>query len=500
MFQRGNKQFLMIIVIAHCLAVSAFSQSYYFNKNFDFGNTEIIDLSIIKDSIMFVFLQNITKRNVESQCIIYRKNLSGVTLDSMIVKVDSTIISFKNAYINNDGTIMGTGFLLPSINDQQCFFSVKIDYDNKSYNLIHWCESTSKVIQHGIMSFDSSSAGVGYSNPQGYSQFYLNKINRNHEILWEKYYGSPGLQNAWSVAQHQDSGYVIAGWVRQGNSFDYDLMLVRTDKYGNQKWLKKYGGPNHDGDGNNVNVLKNGNILMATCRHAPASTHYDSWLAIINPSNGNIIREQYYEFEWNNCFFTKPIELEDGNIILGGYRSVVNSDSSAVVRYASITKINTNGSVIWDRLVYYNPNNNNYLYGLSNDINGSLWGSGWTRTTTQDGWLIKLDSLGCPFPDCDSISVSIGEITAETGVRLRSYPNPASQHAIIYYLFSKQVASPMLEIFDLHGKLITRLPLNGEAPQGDVWMDLSGWVSGMYVMRIVSQGQVLATGKMLKGS
>ncbi|MBK7427755.1 MAG: hypothetical protein IPI60_12325 [Saprospiraceae bacterium] len=47
--------------------------------------------------------------------------------------------------------------------------------------------------------------------------------------------------------------------------------------------------------------------------------------------------------------------------------------------------------------------------------------------------------------------------------------------------------------------MIARLPLNGETPQGDVWMDLSDWVPGLYVMRIVSKGQILATGKMLKG-
>ncbi len=476
-----------------------FAQSDYFNENLALESTEVLEVIVLNDSVMYTFLYNVTIRNVESRYIIYKRDMNGSSLDSMIVKVDSTIIGIKSAFLNVDGTLTGSGFLLPSTNDLQCFFTVWIDFNNKEYNLTQWCESTSKVLQNGILSLDSAYVGTGYSNPQGFSQFYLNKISSNNDIILEKYYGPPGFQVAYSVAQLPDSGYVIAGSVRQGSEFKNDLMLVLTDKDGNQKWLKKYGGPNHDGDGNHVQVLKNGNILMATCRHAPNSTHYDSWFAIINPANGNIIFEKYYEHEWNNCFFTKPIELYDGTFVIGGYRGLVNADSTRVIRYGSLTKIHPNGNVVWDRLLYFNPQNNNRILGIASDPDGGFWGYGWTFNTNQDGWLIKVDSLGCPFPDCDSISVSTGEINLETGVRLRSYPNPATTNAIIHYQFSKKVASPMLEIFDLNGKMITQLPLNGEAPQGDVWMDLSDWVPGMYVMRIVSQGRILATGKMLKG-
>ncbi len=478
------------------------SQINYYNFNLDRGRFDGNLNLDLKDSFLFTTLaiEKITNKEIKNTIYKITKE-TGEIIDSIDIHFDSCIIFVRELITLKDFDVYySVGDYIDTRTNQSCIIYLKLNLkDMTSTSNLYCVEEVQNQIRSSIPSNQNTIIGIGVTDLNGYAQFYMVEFDSLGHVLKEKVYGPPGYQEAWSVVQLPDNGYVIAGSVRQGSEFKNDLMLVCTDKEGNQQWLRKYGGPNHDGDRNNVTVLKNGNILMATCRHAPSSTHYDSWLAIINPSNGNIIKEQYYESEWNNCFYTKPIELDDGSIILGGYRGVVNSDSSAVVRYASITKINLNGSVIWDRLVYFNPERNNYLFGLSPDKEGGFWGYGTTFGSNQDGWLIKVDSLGCPFPDCDSISVNTWEISTEAGISLRAYPNPATQNAIIHYQFSKQVASPMLEIFDLHGKLITRLPLNGEAPQGDVWMDLSDWVSGLYVMRIVSKGQVLATGKMLKG-
>ncbi|MBK7427754.1 MAG: hypothetical protein IPI60_12320 [Saprospiraceae bacterium] len=424
-----------------------FAQSVYLNKNIDQRGSEIASNLIVKDSILFLTVSHGVILNLENRNTLYKLNEDGNLQDSIVFQYDSIIFNIRGIHVNAiSGDVRLGGSMLKNRDEEYCAFFLKYSYTTNDSEFIKYCDEYPKLLRDFRYINPEYYIGAGIIYINGYNQFYLVKYDQDGTILFEKNYGTPGYQEAWSVAQLPDSGYVIAGWVRQGSSFDYDLMLVRTDKDGNQKWLKKYGGPNHDGDGNHVQVLKNGNILMSTCRHALSSTHYDSWLAIINPANGNIILEKYYVQEWNNCFFAKPIEMEDGAIVIGGYRGVVNEDSARVIRYGSLTKIHPNGNVVWDRLLYFNPQNNNRILGITSDPKGGFWGYGWTYNTNQDGWLIKVDSLGCPFPDCDSISVSTWEISTEAGISLRAYPNPASENAIIHYQFSKQVASPMLEI------------------------------------------------------
>ncbi len=501
MFQLDNKQFLMTIVLAHFLAVSAISQSYYFNKNLDQGRSELNTNLLLKDSFLYTNVLSNVISNTQTRNTIYKiSKQTGVLLDSLQISLDSVIFISRELNINDQGDFIVLSEYKNTINDQFCVMFSTIKFDQKEVNHITHCSEVERLVRNSYQSFDKTSIGVGVSNMNGYSQFYMVELDSSGEILEEHFYGNPGYQVAWSIAQLPDSGYVIAGWARQSNSFFLDLMLVRTDKDGNQKWMKKYGGPRDDGGGRHVLVLKNGNILVTCSRHWEGTNKPENYAMVVRPDNGNIIWEKRYFHEHNSSFYTNAIEQDDGHIIVGGFKQVFVNTINRLEIYSTITKLDKTGNLVYERLLYYNPYKQNYLTGLTQDPDGGFWGYGWTFNTNQDGWLIKVDSLGCPFPDCDSISVSTGELSSETDICLRAYPNPASQNTIIHYQFSKQVASPMLEIFDLHGKLITRLPLNGEAPQGDVWMDLSDWVPGMYVMRIVSQGQILATGKMVKGN
>lgn len=495
---------LVLIVSVQLLVCNQLiSQSFYFNKNLDQGRFDSNLNIVVKDSIIITTIAVETIINKENRNIIYAMDgKSGVINDSINVHLDSSIIYARNLHtINNHDVYYSIGDFLDTRNNQACVLFLEIHLENKTYDSkLHCVNGIQNLIRGSIISYQKTIVGTGVTNENGYAQFYLIEMDTLGNIIKEKNYGLPGYQDGRSVAQLPDSGYVIAGWARQSNSFFLDLMLVRTDKDGNQKWMKKYGGPRDDGGGRHVLVLKNGNILVTCSRHWEGTNKPENYAMVVSPDNGNIIWEKRYFHEHNSSFYTNAIEQDDGQIVVGGFKQIFIDSLNRVEIYSTITRMDALGNIVWERLLYYNPIRNNYLYGIAAAPDAGFWGYGTTFGTNQDGWLIKVDSLGCPFPDCDSISVSTGEISAETGVRLRSYPNPATQNAIIHYQFERQVASPMLEIFDLHGKLITRLPLNGEAPQGDVWMDLSDWVPGMFVMRIVSQGRILATGKLLKGN
>lgn len=494
------KTVLFLVYTALFICEFCFAQPVYLNMKIDESGSELPSNMLIKDSFLYTTISSGTIRNIESRNTIYKiSTKTGEVLDSVRFKIDSTFIFLRNLYEDNNGNLISVGEFKNSVTEEFCVFYAIIEFVSKVVTTKVHCKDFARQIRGSTLSKKQTSIGVGVSNKNGYAQFYLVDIDSFGVILSEWHYGSTGWQEAKTVAQLPDSGYVIAGWARQSNSFYLDLMLVRTDKEGNQKWMKKYGGPRDDGGGRHVLVLKNGNILVTCSRHWEGTNKPENYVIVVRPDNGNIIWEKRYFHEHNSSFYTNAIEQDDGHINVGGFKQIFVDSINRLEIYSTITKLDKTGNLVFERLLYFNPYKQNYLTGLTQDPDGGFWGYGWTYNTNQDGWLIKVDSLGCPFPDCDSISVSTWEISTEAGSSLRAYPNPASENAIIHYQFSKQVASPMLEIFDLHGKMIARLPLNGETPQGDVWMDLSDWVPGMYVMRIVSQGQVLATGKLLKG-
>lgn len=72
---------------------------------------------------------------------------------------------------------------------------------------------------------------------------YLLKVDKDGNLLWEKAYGTEAMDQAFSVCQAQDGGYLIAG------SSNDDVYLVKADENGDSLWARTYGGEGMDWGG-----------------------------------------------------------------------------------------------------------------------------------------------------------------------------------------------------------------------------------------------------------
>ena len=84
-------------------------------------------------------------------------------------------------------------------------------------------------------------AGYTQSFGTGSTDFFLIKVDSLGNEMWNRTYGGALEEEAHSVKQAIDGGYVIAGWTRSFGAGDYDMYIVKTDKDGNLQWSQTYG-------------------------------------------------------------------------------------------------------------------------------------------------------------------------------------------------------------------------------------------------------------------
>jgi hypothetical protein len=129
-------------------------------------------------------------------------------------------------------------------------------------------------------------AGRTYSFGAGSYDIFLIKTDANGNIIWAKTYGGGGNDWAYSVQQTSDGGYIVAGWTWSfGAGYD-DIFLIKTDANGNIIWAKTYGGTNYD-DAFSVQQTSDGGYIVAGGTESFGAGRSDIFL-IKTDANGNI--------------------------------------------------------------------------------------------------------------------------------------------------------------------------------------------------------------------
>lgn len=137
-------------------------------------------------------------------------------------------------------------------------------------------DEASKVIRTS----DGNFLIVGYTrsrdgdvrNNSGNWDFWVVKVSPEGKILWQRTYGGPDEDVAYSVAEFPDGGYVIVGYTVSRTATDYkggvDVWVVDIHDLeagdavkNNVRWEKAYGGPLAD-YGHNVFIEEDGSIVV----------------------------------------------------------------------------------------------------------------------------------------------------------------------------------------------------------------------------------------------
>lgn len=98
-----------------------------------------------------------------------------------------------------------------------------------------------------IAGYSSSQDGDVFGN-HGDNDYWVVKLDSLGIIQWQQCLGGSEQDESYSIVQTKDEGYIIAGFTVSNDGDitnlrgDYDYWVVKLDKYGKKSWQKCYGG------------------------------------------------------------------------------------------------------------------------------------------------------------------------------------------------------------------------------------------------------------------
>jgi len=129
-------------------------------------------------------------------------------------------------------------------------------------------------------------AGLTDSFGAGYYDIFLIKTDANGNIQWAKTYGGTDYDWANSVQQTSDGGYIVASFTLSFIGGWGDIFLIKTDTNGNLQWAKTYGGTYWE-EAYSVQQTSDGGYIVAGETRSFGAGNRDIFL-IKTDVNGNI--------------------------------------------------------------------------------------------------------------------------------------------------------------------------------------------------------------------
>ena len=211
---------------------------------------------------------------------------------------------------------------------------------------------------------DGGFAIVGHTESfgAGESDFWLIKTDSNGNMEWNKTYGGPDVECAYSLIQTSDGGYALTGFTRSFGAGLTDFWLIKTDAYGNMEWNQTYGDENlHETAFDLVETSDGGYALAGEVNSFTLSGEPDCWL---------VKTDEFGNMEWNQTYggeehdlASSLIQTSDGGYALAGETTDRNSFTNLIQSDSLLIKTDSNGNMEW---------NQTYGTGYSNDNSRSL--------------------------------------------------------------------------------------------------------------------------------
>jgi hypothetical protein len=226
-------------------------------------------------------------------------------------------------------------------------------------------------------------AGHTYSYGAGNVDMYLVKTDAGGDTLWTRTYGGNYLEQAYSIQETIDGGYIIAGATNSFGAAVNDIYIVRTDDKGDLLWSKLYGGNNAEPVAH-ILALDDGSFMIGGNQNSFGAGAHDFFLLKIS-SNGSILWQKSYG-GFSSEFLYHIQKNNDESFLMLGYSSSFSTASSA--GYALC--VDSLGAVLWSR-VYDHGNGDQLNHGYQAADKGFIL-TGYYGG--KGAVLIKTDSLG----------------------------------------------------------------------------------------------------------
>ncbi|MDH5683688.1 MAG: hypothetical protein OEZ20_04400 [candidate division WOR-3 bacterium] len=216
-----------------------------------------------------------------------------------------------------------------------------------------------------------------------YEDVYLIKTDLSGNLEWQKTFGGIYEDRGNFVRQTQDKGYIITGSTQSFNdTINGDFYLIKTDSFGNLQWQKTFGGSGEEEANTVQQTNDNGYIIIGKGK---VSNSYYAYL-IKTDSLGNLQWQRTYGENEEECGnFSGQQTIDKGYIITGLIRT-----SEEILPKIFLLKADSLGNLQWQNTFGGNERTWSNFVQQTQDkgyiVVGFIDGG-------RDVYVIKMDSL-----------------------------------------------------------------------------------------------------------
>ncbi|UCE38149.1 MAG: Ig-like domain-containing protein [Thermoplasmata archaeon] len=251
------------------------------------------------------------------------------------------------------------------------------------------------LADYGWSVLETSDGGfivTGYTQNYGAGNYdaWLIKTGKYGYEKWNKTFGGVESDGAYAFNKTFDGGFIITGYTRSWGAEDSNAWLIKTDKYGNEQWNKTYGGPGRD-IGRSVRQTSDGGYIICGQTTSWGAEGTNAWLI----KTSDIGKE-----EWNFTYGGSKGDYGYSVVVANDYGYVIAGITESFginpsVDNAWLIKTYANGKEHWNRTYGGVDDDRAYCVDKTSDggyvITGETWSWG---AGNYDVWLIKTDSTG----------------------------------------------------------------------------------------------------------
>jgi hypothetical protein len=361
-------------------------------------------------------------------------------------------------------------------------------YDDRAF-------SSSQINDGGyIVAGFSQSLDGNVSGNHSYLDYWIVRLDTAGYILWQKSLGGFFDDEAFSVQQTNDAGFIVAGFAESedgdiiGNHGSFDYWIVKLSSAGILEWQKSLGGSGTEKAYSIQQTKDNGYIVTGysdsddgdvTDNHG----RLDYWIVKLK-SNGDIQWQKSLGGSLEDEAYSAFQSRDGGYIICGSSRSnngdVTNHRGNNYNYDYWIVKLNGIGVIQWQKS--FGGNDNDFAQSIKQTIDNGFIIVGYSNSNdadvsghhgssySSDYWIVKLS------PEITDIK----DKTNHTNISLSISPNPASDNISISFPGG---INPSIHIYNSLGIEIKRFDAKDLFDKNSINISLEGFPSGMYYVR-----------------
>ena len=209
---------------------------------------------------------------------------------------------------------------------------------------------------------------------------------------WAHAYIGSGLDEAYDIKPTNDGNYIMAGYTRSFGSGGKDAWILKVNPAGTiiSIWQKAYGA-GYDEEARSIYQTSDGGYIVCGYTESPPAATRDIWIFKVNSLGDTILWQKHYGGSLNDSAYDCQQTSDGGYIVLGETRSFGAGNNDFLV-----LRLNSAGEIVWQKTYGGAGDEFVFPHSLQQTTDGGFIFTGATASfgTYRYAWIIKIDATG----------------------------------------------------------------------------------------------------------